>query len=188
MSIRVLGIAGSLRSGSLNRALIHAAIELAPAGMEIHAYDALADVPLFNEDVEAQGDPAPVRHLKAAIQEADALLIATPEYNYGVPGVLKNAIDWASRPSGKCVLNRKPAALMGGSMGMHGTARAQMALRQSFVATETYTMLRPEVYVGGAHQKVDANGRLTDEPTRKQIRKLLDAFAEWIARFSAASR
>jgi chromate reductase len=182
--MRVLGIAGSLRSGSLNRAVLRAAAELAPAGMEVHLFDGLADIPPFNEDVEAQGDPAPVRALKAAIQEADALLIATPEYNYGVPGVLKNAIDWASRPAGKSPLNRKPAAIMGASMGMHGTARAQMALRQTFVFTETCTMLRPELYLGRAHEKIDANGRLVDEPTRKQLRKLLEAFADWIGRFS----
>lgn len=183
MAIRVLGIAGSLRAGSLNRALIRAAIELAPAGMEIHLFEGLADVPLFNEDVEAQGDPPAVHALKRAIQDADALLIATPEYNYGVPGVLKNAIDWASRPAGKCALKGKPAALMGASMGLQGTARAQSALRQTLVFTETYTMLRPELYVAHAHEKVDPAGRLSDEPTRKQIRKLLDAFIQWIGRF-----
>ena len=183
--MRILGIAGSLRSGSLNRALLRAAAELAPAGMDVHLFEGLGEIPLFNEDIEALGDPAPVRAFKAAIQEADALLIATPEYNYGVPGVLKNAIDWASRPAGKSPLNRKPAAIMGASMGMHGTARAQLALRQTFVFTETCTMLRPELYLGRAHEKVDANGRLIDEPTRKQIRKLLEAFAEWIGRFAA---
>jgi chromate reductase len=183
MAIRVLGLTGSLRAGSLNRALIHSAIELAPAGMEIQSFDGLGDVPLFNEDVEAQGDPPAVRALKRAIADADALLVATPEYNYGVPGVLKNAIDWASRPPGKCVLNGKPAALMGASMGLQGTARAQSALRQSFVSTETYTMLRPELYVARAHEKFDAGGRLSDEPTRKQVRKLLEAFALWIGRF-----
>ncbi len=188
MSIRIVGIAGSLRAGSLNHALIRAAAELAPASLEIRVYEGLGDIPPFNEDVERQGDPAAVRALKAAIQDADALLVATPEYNYGVPGVLKNAIDWVSRPAGKSPLNRKPAAIMGASMGMHGTARAQLALRQTFVFTETWTMLRPEVYVGRAHEKVDATGRLTDEPTRKQIGKLLEAFVEWIGRFSAPAR
>jgi chromate reductase len=185
MAIRVLGIAGSLRSRSLNRTLLHAAVELAPAGMEIRIYEGLGDVPPFNEDVESQGDPAPVRALKVAIQESEGVLIATPEYNYGVPGVLKNAIDWASRPAGKSPLNRKPAAIMGASMGAHGTARAQPALRQTFVFTETYVMLRPELYVARAHEKVDADGRVVDEPTRQQLRKVLGAFAEWIARFGA---
>ena len=184
--MRVLGIAGSLRSGSLNRALLHAAAELAPAGMEVRLFDGLGDIPPFNEDVEAQGDPARVRTFKAAIEEADALLIATPEYNYGVPGVLKNAIDWASRPAGKSPLNRKPAAIMGASMGAHGTARAQPALRQTFVFTETYVMLRPELYVARAHEKVDATGRLVDDATRRQLQKLLEAFALWIARFGAS--
>ncbi|HVO25288.1 MAG TPA: NADPH-dependent FMN reductase [Candidatus Margulisiibacteriota bacterium] len=183
--MRVLGFAGSLRSRSLNSALLRAAAELAPVGMEVHLFQDIGDIPLFNEDVEVQGDPAPVRAFKAAIQEAAALLIATPEYNYGVPGVLKNAIDWASRPAGKSPLNRKPAAIVGASMGMHGTARAQLALRQTFVFTETCTMLRPELYVSRAHEKFDADGRLVDEPTRKQLQKVLEAFAEWIARFSA---
>lgn len=182
MSIHVLGIVGSLRAGSLNRVLLRAAIELAPEGMEIHPYAGLGDLPLFNQDVEAPGDPDPVRAFKAAIQEADALLIATPEYNYGPPGVLKNAIDWASRPPGKCVLNRKPAAIMGGSMGTGGTVRAQLGLRQTFVATETYVLIRPEVLVSRLHEKVDSDGRLADEPTRKQIRKLLEALVEWVGR------
>ena len=120
MSIRVAGIAGSLREGSLNKALLRAAVELAPAGMEIKTYTGLGDIPPYNDDVFAKGDPEAVAVLKAAISEADAMLISTPEYNYGVPGVLKNAIDWASRPSGKCVLNRKPAAIMACSPGLGG--------------------------------------------------------------------
>ncbi len=182
MSIRVLGIPGSLRSGSLNRALIRAAAELAPAGMEIQLFDGLATVPPYNADVEAQGDPGPVTALKAAIGDADALLISTPEYNAGLPGVLKNAVDWASRPPGKSVLNGKPAALMGATPGGLGTARAQQQLRQSFVFTETYALLRPEMYVSRAHEKFDASGRLTDEPTRQQLQRLLQALAEWTVR------
>lgn len=182
MSIHVLGIVGSLRTGSSNRALMRAALELVPEGMEIVQYAGLGDLPLFNQDVEAQGDPEPVRALKAAIAEADALFIATPEYNYGLPGVLKNAIDWASRPPGRCVLNRKPAALMGGSMGTGGTVRAQLGLRQTLMATETYVLIRPELYIPRVHEKVDADGRVIDEATRKQIRKLLEALAEWVAR------
>jgi chromate reductase len=184
VSIHVLGMVGSLRAGSLNRALLRAAVELAPEGLEIHQSGSLGDLPLFNQDVEAQGDPEPVRAFKAAIQEADALLIVTPEYNYGPPGVLKNAIDWASRPAGKCVLNRKPAALMGGSMGMGGTVRAQLGLRQTLVATETYVLIRPEVLVARVHEKIDSAGRLIDDATRKQIRKLLEALAEWTKRLA----
>jgi chromate reductase, NAD(P)H dehydrogenase (quinone) len=188
MATRILGIAGSLRAASFNRALIRAAIELAPTGMEIQLFEGLKDVPLYNGDVEAQGDPEGVRVMKAAIQDATALLIATPEYNYSVAGVLKNAIDWASRPPGKSVLNGKPAALMGASPGSSGTARAQLVLRQSFVFTQTFAMLRPELLVARAHEKFDADGRLTDEPTRQALRTMLEAFAEWIACLSTPRR
>src|SRR5213594_1904404 len=138
--MRVCGIAGSLRKGSYNRSLLRAAVEVVPAGLEIAVFDRLADIPLYDADVEARGDPEPVAALKAAIREADALLVVTPEYNYGVPGVLKNAIDGASRPPTGSVLNGKPAAIMGASPGRTGTARAQLALRQSFVFTQTLVM------------------------------------------------
>lgn len=180
--MKVLGIAGSLRAGSYNRGLLRAAIEVAPAGVELRIFDSLAAIPPYNADVEAKGDPEPVAAFKAAIAAADALLIATPEYNYGVPGVLKNAIDWASRPPGKSVLNRKPAAIMGATPGGTGTARAQLALRQSFVFTETYVLLRPEVLVARAQEKFDAEGRLTDEPTRRFVGQLLEALVAWTGR------
>jgi chromate reductase len=180
-NLRVLGIAGSLRTGSYNRALLGAAQEVAPDGMEVRTFD-LTPIPLFNGDVEARGDPEPVAALKAAIQEADALLIAAPEYNYGVSGVLKNAIDWASRPPGQSVLKGKPAALMGATPGQTGTARAQLQVRQAFLFTETYVLLKPEVLVGQAQGKFDAHGRLTDEPTRERIRELLLALARWTVR------
>jgi chromate reductase len=135
--MRIAGIAGSLREGSLNRGLLRAAVELAPAGMEIIVYTRLGVIPPYNDDVFTKGDPEPVADLKTFIGGADALLISTPEYNYGVPGVLKNAIDWASRPAGKSPLNRKPAAIIGCSPGLGGTIRAQHALRQSFVFTDT---------------------------------------------------
>jgi chromate reductase len=179
--MRVLGIAGSLRAGSFNRSLLRAAQELAPPGMEIGAYD-ISPIPLYNGDVETQGDPPAVAAFKAAIREADALLIATPEYNYGVPGVLKNAVDWASRPPGKSVLNGKPAAIMGASVGTVGTARAQLQLRQAFVFTQTLAMLQPEALVTKAHEKFDADGRLTDEGTRSFLGKFLVAFAAWVER------
>jgi chromate reductase, NAD(P)H dehydrogenase (quinone) len=179
--MRVLGIAGSLRAGSFNRSLLRAAQELAPPPMEIAIHD-LSEIPLYNADVEVEGDPPPVAAFKAAIREAPALLFATPEYNYGVPGVLKNAIDWASRPPGRSVLNGKPAAIMGASPGAGGTARAQLQLRQAFVFTQTMAMLAPEVLVARAHEKFDAEGRLTDEATRSFVRKFLEAFAAWIQR------
>src|SRR5262245_39739521 len=120
--LEVLGIAGSLRRESYNRGLLRAAQEMAPEGMTIRSFE-LDAIPLYNGDVEAAGDPAPVAQLKEAIRGADALLLATPEYNYGVPGVLKNAVDWASRPPAKSVLSGKPAAIMGASPGMGGTIR-----------------------------------------------------------------
>jgi chromate reductase, NAD(P)H dehydrogenase (quinone) len=183
MSIRVAGIPGSLRQGSLNKALLRAAVDLAPTGMEIKIYNGLGDIPPYNDDVFTKGDPEAVAVLKAAINEADAMLIVTPEYNYGVPGVLKNAIDWASRPSGNCVLNRKPAAIMGCSPGLGGTIRAQHALRQSFVFTDTYVMQQPEIKIPSAAQLFDESGRLTDENTREHVKKFLQAFVVWVERF-----
>jgi len=182
--MKVLGIAGSLRAASFNRALLRAAQELAPPGMEIGTFD-LAPIPLYNADVEAKGDPEPVAALKAAIRQADAILIVTPEYNFGVPGVLKNAVDWVSRPPRGSALQGKPAAIMGATPGRGGTGRAQLQLRQAFLFTETYALLQPEVLVASAQEKFDASGRLTDEPTRKIVVKLLEALAAWTARFQA---
>lgn len=182
-STRVLGVAGSLRAGSFNRSLLRAAVELAPAGMTISTFEGLREIPPYDADVEAAGEPAAVAAWKDAIRASDALLFVTPEYNYNVPGTLKNAFDWASRPAGKSPLNKKPAGIMGVSGGNSGTARAQLALRQSFVFTETYGMLRPEVLVPRGAEKFDAEGRLTDERTREAVRKFLQAFALWIERF-----
>ena len=175
----VCGIAGSLRRASYNRSLLRAAQELAPEGMEIRIFDRVGELPLFNEDVEAQGDPEPVQALKQAIGDADALLIATPEYNHGVPGVLKNAIDWASRPPRGSVLAGKPAAILGASPGVTGSARAQTQLRNSFVFTNTLAVLQPEILVYRAHEKFDADGRLTDEKTREFVALLLRHLADW---------
>jgi chromate reductase len=177
--MRVCGIAGSLRRGSYNRALLRAAVELAPDGMEIVAFDRLRDVPPYDADVEAGGDPEPVAALKSAIRDADALLVVTPEYNYSVPGVLKNAIDWASRPPSGSVLIGKPTALMGATPGRTGTARAQLALRQSFVFTQTPVLPGPEVLVAEAQGRFAADGTLTDERTRQSVRTLLDRLAAW---------
>jgi len=186
MSIRVVGICGSLREGSFNKGLLRAAVELAPAEISIQTYTRLGDIPPYNDDVFQQGDPEPVADLKNFIGGADAMLIVTPEYNYGVPGVLKNAIDWASRPAGSSVLNRKPAALMGCSPGLGGTIRAQHALRQTFVFTETYVMLQPEIKIPSVAALFDASVRLTDEKTRQYVQKFLEAFAGWIARFKSS--
>ncbi|HEX5727028.1 MAG TPA: NAD(P)H-dependent oxidoreductase [Longimicrobiaceae bacterium] len=176
--LRFIGIAGSLRADSYNRALLRAAQELAPEGVTVDTFD-LAELPLYNEDLELEGVPDAVQALRTAIREADALLIATPEYNHGIPGVLKNAVDWASRPVSSSALAGKPAAIMGASPGQTGTARAQAQLRQSFVFTRTLALLQPEVLVFRAHEKFDVDGRLTDEPTRRFVRKLLEALVEW---------
>jgi chromate reductase, NAD(P)H dehydrogenase (quinone) len=177
--LKVLGFAGSLRQSSYNRSLLRAAIELAPPELNIKTFD-LLPIPVFNEDVEAKGDPESVQDFKKAISEADGLLIATPEYNYGVPGVLKNAIDWASRPPGKSVLAGKPAAIMGASQGTGGTIRSQLALRQSFLYLEVHTMLRPEILIATARDKFDDKGNLTDERTRQYLAKFLKSFVSWI--------
>ena len=175
----VCGIAGSLRRGSYNRALLRAAQELAPPDVEIRIFDRMAEIPLYNHDVEAEGVPEPVQALKRAIGEADALLFATPEYNHGVAGVLKNAIDWASRPARASVLSGKPAAILGASTGITGTARAQSQLREAFVFTNTPALLQPEILVYRAKEKFDEEGRLTDDKTREFVGKLLHALVDW---------
>jgi chromate reductase len=180
--LAVLGFAGSLRRASYNRALLRAAIELQPAAMTITEH-ALDEIPIYNADVEAAGDPPAVAAFKAAIRGADALLIATPEYNFGVPGVLKNAVDWASRPPRASALHGKPTAIMGASPGMLGTARAQMALRQSLLFTQTPVLPAPELLVARCAEKFDAAGRLIDERTREHLVRLLAALVEWAARF-----
>lgn len=181
-TFEVAGIAGSLREGSFNRALLRAAIELAPAGLHIVPHD-IGTLPLYNADVEAASLPPAVSDLRQTVRQADALLIATPEYNHGVPGVLKNAIDWLSRPPRGSSLDGKPAAIIGASPGMTGTARAQSQLRQAFVFTNTYAMLQPEVLVARAHTKFDSAGRLIDEDTRKWLSEFLQHFVLWVGRF-----
>jgi chromate reductase len=178
--VKVCGIAGSLRRGASNRSLLRAAAELAPERMTITLFDRLGEVPLYDADVEAQGDPEAVVALKSAIREADALLIATPEYNHGVPGVLKNAIDWASRPPSATVLAGKPAALIGASPGRTGTARAQLMLRASLVSTQTPVLLGPELLIGEAQKKFAEDGSLADEPTRKFLRAHLERLLAWV--------
>ena len=183
-AIRVLGVAGSLRQGSYNRALLRTAVELAPAGMTWATFD-LLDVPLYNGDVEALGDPPGVAAFKQAIREADAVLFVTPEYNHGVPGVMKNAVDWASRPPRDAPLGGKPVGIIGASPGATGSARGQSQLRQAFEFTNSYCMPQPEILVFRAHEKFDAEGRLTDVATREHLAKFLSAFAGWVRIFRA---
>ena len=173
----VLAICGSLRKASYNMAALRTAIELRPPGMTIEIAD-ISQFPLYNEDVRAQGFPLPVETLRQQIKAADALLFATPEYNYSMSGVLKNAIDWASRPPDQPFAG-KPAAIIGAGAGMAGTAHAQGDLRRGFVFLDIHPINRPEVRIGQAHTKFDANGGLTDEAARGFIRDMLVALESW---------
>jgi chromate reductase, NAD(P)H dehydrogenase (quinone) len=175
--VHILGIAGSLRCGSYNRAALRAATQLVPEDATIDIFE-LDGIPAFNQD-EEQNPPAKVVELKARIREADAVLIVTPEYNYSVPGVLKNAIDWASRPYGDNAWSGKPAAIMGASVGTIGTARAQYHLRQMFVFLNVFPVNQPEVMIGNAAERFDAEGNLTDEATKDFIRQLLQNLVVW---------
>ena len=182
--VRILGIAGSLRRQSYNRAALRAAAQLAPAGATVETFD-LDGIPAFNEDDE-QNPPEKVVELKRLIREADAVLFVTPEYNYSVPGVLKNAIDWASRPYGDSAWSGKPAAVMGASIGSIGTARAQYHLRQMMVFLNMFPVNQPEVMIANAQQRFDAEGNLTDEATKKYIGQLLQSLVEWTRRLGQA--
>lgn len=181
--IRILGIAGSLRRESYNRSALSAATQLTPEDVTIEIFE-LDGIPAFNQDQE-RNPPAKVTELKERIQEADAILFVTPEYNYSVPGVLKNAIDWASRPYGESAWNGKPVAIMGASVGTLGTARAQYHLRQMFVFLNMFPINQPEVMISNAAERFDAEGNLTDETSKDLIRKLLSSLAEWTRRLAA---
>lgn len=173
----ILGFAGSLRKGSYNRAALRAATELVPANAKIEIFE-LDTVPPFNADFEAN-PPEIVKEFKQKIKRADAILIVTPEYNYSVPGVLKNAIDWVSRPYGDNAFDGKAVGVMSASTGMLGGARAQYHLRQSFVFLNMYPLNTPEVFITFAPQKFDDKGALSDEKTREIIRTFLNNLVEW---------
>lgn len=177
--VRVLGFAGSLRRGSYNRALLAACVELALEGMEV-AKVALDTLPLFNADVEADGDPQPVAELKRAVAAADGLLVVTPEYNAGLPAVTKNAIDWLSRPARDSVLIGRPSAVLGATPGRLGTARAQAQLRQSLADVGSPCLAQPQMLVARVRDLVDDDGRLADERTRERLARFLTAFEGWI--------
>jgi chromate reductase len=179
-TLRVLGISGSLRKASYNTAALRAAQELAPADMTVETFD-LAAIPIYNDDVRLQGFPPAVQELRQRIAAADALLFVTPEYNYSLPGVLKNAIDWASRPPEQ-PFNAKPVAVMGASPGATGTARAQYHLRQCCVFLNMHLLNKPEVMIANAAGRFDADGRLTDEATRGFVRDLMAALGQWTRR------
>ena len=176
----ILGFAGSLRKGSYNKGLLRAAAALAPDGAELEIFD-IEGIPPFNQDYEKQ-PPERVKEFKAKIRAADALLIATPEYNYSMSGVLKNAIDWASRPYGDNAFEDKPVAVMSASIGILGGARAQYHLRQVFVTLDMHALNWPEVMVSYAGKKFDENGNLIDEEAKKRIRELLESLVDWTRR------
>jgi chromate reductase len=170
-AVNILGITGSLRKGSYNKALLRAAAELLPANAALDIFD-LEGITPFNQDLETD-PPGRVREFKAKIRAADAILITTPEYNYSVPGVLKNALDWASRPYGDSAWPGKPLALMSASTGMLGGSRAQYHLRQTLLFLDVVAVSKPEVFVTFAGQKFDDKGKLTDEATRSVVATLL---------------
>ena len=174
--MKILGIAGSLREGSYNRGLLRAARELLPQDVDFVEFD-IRSLPFYDGDVEAAGDPEPVVALKDSIREADALLIATPEYNRGVPGGLKNAVDWASRPPLGSPLAGKPVALMGASTGRGGTALAQQQLREALEFPRAVVLDEPQVFVPEAYMHFDERGELADDSIRAEIAELLDTLA-----------
>jgi chromate reductase, NAD(P)H dehydrogenase (quinone) len=175
--IKVLAFAGSLRKGSYNKALIRVAVEEAPPTVTIEVYD-LEGIPPFNQEFESN-PPAKIVEFKQKIRDADALLIATPEYNYSVSGVLKNALDCASRPKDDSPLVGKPVAIMSASTGRFGGARAQYHLRQTFVFLNMHSINKPEVMLSDAAHNVDENGRVTNSQTRQLIKQQLEALYAW---------
>jgi chromate reductase len=175
--LNIFGFAGSLRDGSYNRSLLRVAVDLVPKDTKLDIFD-LEGIPPFNQDLE-KSMPEIVKEFKTKIRSADAILIATPEHNYSIPGVLKNAIDWASRPFGDNSFEGKPVAVISASTGMLGGARAQYHLRQVFVSLNMLPLNRPEVFVTFANQKFDEKGNLTDEKTKEYVKHLLEALVAW---------
>lgn len=185
-TVKILGFAGSLRKGSYNRAILRAALELVPEGATLETFD-LDGIPPFNQDLEKQ--PAEkVKEFKIKIRAADAILIATPEANYTLPGVLTNAMNWASRPHGDNAFDGKPVSVMGASTGMLGTARAQYHLRQSLVFLNMFPINQPEVMVPFAQEKINEEGKVTDQKTREKIREMLESLIAWTNKLKGDER
>ena len=178
---QILGFAGSLRRASYNKGLVRAASQVAPSGITVRVFD-LADIPLYNQDIEDAGEPPSVVAFKRAIAEADALLVATPEYNHGTSGVLKNALDWASRPRVTSPLKDRPVAVMGASPGRGATARAQAQLREAFVFTGACVMPQPELLVSAAASHFDGDGNVTDPELLQSLAELVTALRDWSTR------
>jgi chromate reductase len=178
---RILALPGSLRRGSYNRKLLEASAHCAPGDLQLELFDDLAEVPMFNEDLESDKPlHTGVSRLRDAVAGADGLLIATPEYNQSMPGVLKNAIDWLSRPLPEEILIGKPAAILGASTGRWGTRLAQAALRQTLTATEAQVMPAPMLFVRDAERMFEDDGTLHDAATQESLRAFLFAFSNWI--------
>jgi len=182
-TLRMIGFSGSLRAGSYNTAALRAAQELAPAAVEIAIHD-ISAFPPFNQDQDAD-PPQMVTELKAAIRAADAVIFSSPEYNYSVPGHLKNVIDWASRPYGDSAWDGKPALIMGASPGAIATARMQYHLRQTMVFLNMHPLNKPEIMIGNCAGKFDEAGKLTDEKTREFIKQALEALVHWTRRLNS---
>lgn len=180
--LKFLGISGSLRAGSYNTAALRAAGELLPSGVTLELAD-IRGIPLYDDDLRAAGMPPAVTALQGQVAAADAVLIATPEYNYSVSGVLKNAIDWISRTTPQ-PFARKPVGIIGAAAGALGTGRAQYDLRKIFVFLDAHVMNKPEVMIAAAHTKFDAGGRLTDEATRGFLQAMLQGLADWTRRLA----
>jgi chromate reductase len=183
--IRLLGIAGSLREKSLNRALLRAAVRECPEDVAIETFD-LRGIPVYDEDLRQTDPPALVTLLKERVAAADGVLICTPEYNTGVPGVVKNAVDWVSRPPDTSPWTGKPIGLMGATDGPWGTVRSQQHLRLAFVSTGSYVMVRPQVYLPHADRLLGEDGDYADEATLRRVRQFMAAFAAWSRMFRDA--
>lgn len=179
--LHIVGFAGSLRHGSYNKGLLRAAMENLPTGVTLQIED-LGDIPPFSMDLEAAGGTPATQALKEAVRAADALLLAVPEHNYSFSGVMKNAIDWLSRPFDTSVLLGKPVAIMGASSGRMGTARAQAALRPVLAATGCLVMIKPELFVAQAGKVCDQDGNVIDEDTRSRVRAMVEALVSWTRR------
>lgn len=186
-SLTILGIPGSLRHGSFNRALLEAGEELTPPGTTLTVYDHLEEVPLFNQDFEDVA-PGGVTRLRNAIRQADALLIATPEYNQSVPGVLKNAIDWLSRSDPTDGIAGKPVAVIGATTGPWGTRLAQTQLRHILVSCQALVLSNPALYVRNARTVFDQSGLLIDEETKSLLRNVVRALADWTRLMSPSAQ
>ena len=179
-TIKIVGICGSLRQASYNKAALRVAGEVLPPDMTLETAE-IGDFPLYNADLQAGGFPASVQRVAAQVKAADGLLFVTPEYNFSVSGVLKNAVDWLSRLSPQ-PCDDKPVAMMGAAAGALGTGRAQYDLRRICVFLNMHPLNKPEVFIGAAHTKFDAAGKLTDEPTREFIKQLMAALDVWVRR------